>query len=167
MVPALHALEVTLRNNLFAASLKIVGEQGLQFREVQCWLDAEPSLLYQKEEENVEQAKELLRKGGRPLTPGRLISKLGFGFWVSLCRSPYEQGRVSGPALWPKLTQLGFHHEPIWDRNLDRAHARVIDTLSWMNNGVAKAVADLSRVDPIFAKGPEAFRTDVERLMIP
>jgi hypothetical protein len=31
MVPALHALEVTLRNNLFAASLKIVDEQALRF----------------------------------------------------------------------------------------------------------------------------------------
>jgi len=48
MVPALHALEVTLRNNIFAASLKIVDEQALRFGEVPCWLDAEPSLLYKK-----------------------------------------------------------------------------------------------------------------------
>jgi len=114
---------------------------------------------------------------------------------VSLCRSPYEQGRTSGPALWPRLAPQGFpfipkehrsrprilarldelrelrnrvfHHEPIWDRNLDRVHSRVIDTLSWMNQGVAKAVDELSRVETLFAKGPEAFREEVTRLMRP
>ena len=195
MVPALHALEVTLRNNLFAASLRVVNAEGLRYKEVSCWLDADPSLLYEKEQENVEQAKQLLRKGRKPLTPGRLIGKLSFGFWVSLCRTPYEQGRSSGPALWPKLTQLAFpflpkdhrsrskvfarldelrdlrnrvfHHEPIWDRNLDRAHSRALDTISWLNQGVANAVERLSRVEAVFASGYGGFRNAAEELVAP
>lgn len=79
-------------------------------------------------------------------SPGRLLSKLSLGFWVGLCRSPYEQGRPSGPALWPaaipiafpflprdhrnrpailqrldgirELRNRTFHHEAIGDRNL-------------------------------------------------
>lgn len=193
MLPVLHALEVTFRNNLFGASLRIVDDKGLRFREVKCWLDAAPSLLYEKEAESVEEAKQLLRKGRKPLTPGRLISKLSFGFWVSLCRSPYEQGRASGPALWPKLTQLGFpflpkehrsrskiltrfdefrdlrnrvfHHEPIWDRNLDRAYSRAVDTLSWLNQGVAQAVGEISTVEATVAKGPAGYRQEAEDLV--
>ncbi|MDT8342113.1 MAG: hypothetical protein RQ751_11430, partial [Longimicrobiales bacterium] len=55
MVPTLHALEITLRNNLYAGSLRIVDEASLTFREVTCWLDAEPTLLYEHEAANVEE----------------------------------------------------------------------------------------------------------------
>ncbi|HEX9887526.1 MAG TPA: hypothetical protein VGA70_13600 [Longimicrobiales bacterium] len=195
MVPALHALEVTFRNNLFAASRRIVSEEGLKYKDVPCWLDADPSFLYDIEAESVEQAKLMLRRGEKPLTPGRLISKLGLGFWVGLCRSPYEQGRESGPALWPPMTHLAFpflpkehrsrakilarldehrdlrnrvfHHEPIWDRNLHRAHSRILDTLSWMNQGVAKAVKELSNVESVVTRGPTGFRRHADMLISP
>lgn len=193
LVPALHALEVTLRNNFFTASRQVVNEEGLKFSEVRCWLDAKPSLLYEKEAVNVEQAKELIRRGGRPLTAGRLISRLSFGFWVALCRSPYEQGRPSGPGLWPALTLRAFpflpkehrsrtrifarldelrelrnrvfHHDPIWDRDMERAHSRIIDTISWMNHGVARAAAELSTVASVSTEGPESFRARAESLV--
>ncbi len=195
MVPVLHALEVTFRNNLFAASMRILRGRTLRFKEVRCWLDAEPSLLYDKVVESVDETKRLLRKGRKALTPGRLVSKLSFGFWVSLCRSPYEQGRPGGPALWPKMITLGFpflpkdhrnrpmildrfdelrdfrnrvfHHEPIWDRSLERIHSRAIETISWMNRGVAEAVAELSTFPAIVDRGQSGFRSEAERLVRP
>jgi hypothetical protein len=193
MVPVLHALEVTFRNHLFGASERILHGRKLRFKEVKCWLDTEPSLLYDREVDSVEEAKTLLRKGRKELTPGRLVSKLSFGFWVGLCRSPYEQGRPGGPALWPKLITTGFpflpkehrsrpmilarfdelrdfrnrvfHHEPIWDRNLERVHSRAIETISWMNQHVARAVEEISTLPSIVDRGQTGFRGDAERLV--
>lgn len=190
--PALHALEITVRNHLYATSLKIVKQEKLQFTQVPCWLDAMPSLLEPAEMRAVEDAKSLLH-GKASLTPGRLISKLGFGFWVSLCKRPYEQGRSSGPALWPAMAKQGFpfmkredrsratifhrldrlrelrnrvsHHEPIWDRPLLNLHAEIIETLSWINQGVATAIDTLSELPDVFDAGPSAFRAQARILI--
>jgi hypothetical protein len=195
MTPALHALEVTLRNNLYEASLKVMDQSLLSFRDIPTWLDSDPSLLYGKEARAVAEAKATLRRGGRPLTIGRLLSKLSLGFWVGLCRSPYEQGRPSGPALWPaaipiafpflprdhrnrpailqrldeirELRNRTFHHEAIWDRNLPRSHRRIVDTLGWMNQGLAGAVRHLSRLDATYEGGPQEFRGEAERIVRP
>lgn len=191
--PALHVLEITLRNHLFQASLKIVDESKLTFKSVNCWLDADPTLLELAEADSVEDAKKLLGRAKKPLTPGRLISKLGFGFWVSLCKRPYEQGRGGGPALWPGLATAGFpflpakdrtrvhvfhrldkirelrnrmsHHEPIWDRDLLKAHNEVLDTLSWMNLGLATALRLASPLEETVRQGATGFRPMAERLV--
>ena len=47
--PALHFLEVTLRNHIFDASRSVLDESRLRFDKVPCWLDASPSLLEAKE----------------------------------------------------------------------------------------------------------------------
>ena len=140
-------------------------------------------------------AKATLRRGGRPLTIGRLLSKLSLGFWVGLCRSPYEQGRPSGPALWPaaipiafpflprdhrnrpailqrldeirELRNRTFHPEAIWDRNLPRSHRRIVDVLGWMNQGLARAVRHLSRLDATYEGGLQGFRGEAERIVRP
>lgn len=195
MYPALHAVEVTFRNHIYATSCTIVDESALNFNDVPCWLDAEPSLLYVNEEQAVTEAKELLRKGGKRMTPGRLLSKLGFGFWCSLCRSPYEQGRKDGPGLWPGLITKGFpflprdqksrpkilhrfdeireirnrvsHHEPIWDCNIVRIHDRVVSAIGWMNQGVADAVRNVAMVESISEEGLDPYRVLAERLVKP
>jgi hypothetical protein len=93
--PTLHLLEVTFRNNLFVGSRQVVDESTLRFRQVPCWLDANPPLLLHNEAEKVAEAKKALKKARRTLTTGRLVSKLSFGFWVSLCRTPYEKSHLS------------------------------------------------------------------------
>jgi hypothetical protein len=127
------------------------------------------------------------------MTPGRLISKLGFGFWCSLCRSPYEQGRAAGPGLWPALLTQAFpflpkdqktrphirerfdeireirnrvsHHEPIWDRNIKRYYHRIVAALGWMNQGVAEAVHQVSRVEAVADRGVPGYRDMAGRLV--
>ena len=122
--PALHTLEVTVRNHLFKISRKIVDETTLSFDKVPCWLDARPSLLADRERQTVEQAKTTIGIRGSPMNEGRLVSVLGFGFWVSLCKRPYEQGRTAGPRLWPEpgdegipaSTQSQAHTQPDFPR---------------------------------------------------
>lgn len=181
MQPVLHVLEITFRNHIFDNSVKFIDESKLKFRVVDCWLDADPTLLEGNEVRSVDGAKETLLRRRKPLTPGRLIARLGFGFWVGLCKRPYEQGRTSGPALWPAMLNTGFpflpkakrtrsqiyhradrlrelrnrvsHHEPIWDRDMTAAHGEVLETIGWMNSGLASALEPLSPLPGVFAAG--------------
>lgn len=195
MQPALHFLEICLRNHIFDKSRTIVLEETLRFDRVSCWLDAMPSLLEHKEREAVEDAKAQLLSSKKTLTPGRLVSKLSFGFWLSLCKRPYEQGNASGPALWPALARKGFpfmskemrsrgkifehldhirvlrnrisHHEPIWDRDLKAAHTKIIEAIAWMNQNLADSVKAEARVESIIASGPTAYRALVSSHVTP
>ena len=191
--PALHTLEVTVRNHLFTVSRRIVDEAALSFDTVRCWLDAKPSLLADRERKAVEQAKVKLRSRKRPVTEGRLVSVLGFGFWVSLCKRPYEQGRADGPCLWPELATKGFphlartkrtrsqifraldplralrnrvsHHEPVWDRKLDRSHQDLLDVIAWINSDLAATLRVHSPLPAILDKGVAGFRDQAEGII--
>jgi len=57
------------------------------------------------------------------------------------------------------------HHEPIWDRDLESAHRRVLDTLGWINMGLANAIRGLSPFDEVLEKGPSGYRPIAERLV--
>lgn len=51
--PALHTLEITVRNRLFNISRRIVDETRLSFDKIPCWLDARPPLLADRERQAV------------------------------------------------------------------------------------------------------------------
>ena len=191
--PALHTLEVTVRNHLFTVARGIVDETTLTFNTIPCWLDAQPSLLAPRERETVEKAKEKLRIRKRGVTPGRLVSVLGFGFWVSLCKRPYEQGRAGGPGLWPKLATRGFphlaktqrtrsqifhaldplrdlrnrvsHHEPVWDRKVRRSHQDLLDVIAWINIDLAATLDAHSPLPAVLGKGAAGFRSQAEAII--
>ncbi len=191
--PALHTLEVTVRNHLFKISRKIVDETTLSFDKVPCWLDARPSLLADRERQTVEQAKTTIGIRGSPMNEGRLVSVLGFGFWVSLCKRPYEQGRTAGPRLWPELATRGFphlpkakrtrsqifhaldplrdlrnrvsHHEAVWDRKLNRSHQEILETIAWINRDLAATLKAHSPLPTVFGKGVAGFRAQAEAII--
>ncbi len=191
--PALHTLEITVRNRLFDISRRIVDETRLSFDKVPCWLDARPSLLADPERDAVEKAKETIAKRGRPMTEGRLVSVLGFGFWVSLCKRSYEQGRAGGPRLWPELAKRGFphppnakctrsqifhaldplrdlrnrvsHHEAVWDRKLGRSHQNILDTIGWINRDLATTLQDHSPLPAVLERGVAGFRAQAEAII--
>jgi len=100
--PSLHAFEVTLRNAIYNASLKLVNTSGLRMPDVPCWLDAEPTLLYSREKDDVDRAKSQLGPARAQRTPGHLIAKLSLGFWVQLTARVYSELRADGPRLWPR-----------------------------------------------------------------
>ena len=191
--PGLHTLEVTVRNHLFRISRRIVDETKLSFDKVPCWLDARPSLLADRERQTVEQAKATIEIWGSPMTEGRLVSVLGFGFWVSLCKRPYEQGRTGGPSLWPEMARRGFphlpkakrtrsqvfhaldrlrdlrnrvsHHEAVWDRNLNRSHQEIIETVAWINRDLAATLKAHSPLSAVLDKGVAGFRARADAII--
>ena len=55
------------------------------------------------------------------------------------------------------------HHEPVWDRDMPAAHAKVIEAIEWMNLGLAGALRSEAQVDAISAAGPKSFLTLVSR----
>ncbi|MDE2975757.1 MAG: hypothetical protein OXU64_13720 [Gemmatimonadota bacterium] len=191
--PALHILEVTVRNHLFKVSRRIVDETTLSFDRIPCWLDARPSLLAERERQAVEEAKATIEMRGSPMTEGRLVSALGFGFWVSLCKRPYEQGRTVGPRLWPGLARKGFphlpkpmrtrsqvfhaldplrdlrirvsHHQAVRDRRLARSHQDILDTIAWINRDLAATLEAHSPLPAILGKGVAGFRAQAEAII--
>lgn len=128
----------------------------------------------------------------KSMTPGHLVAKLNFGFWVNLFNASYEQGRVDGPALWPAgLKELhGFpssernradirrrfatvrdfrnrvvHHEPIWDQIPEADYAYVLETLRFLNPGMERAVASTCPFPAVMAAGEQAYLETAERLL--
>ena len=92
LVPALHLLEVTLRNAVYeAVKQHVSGCQGVDIAD--CWLDwseadtilkHDPHSRAQSQYERVQAAKRGIRSDGRPLDAGRLIAELNFGFWTGV-----------------------------------------------------------------------------------
>lgn len=187
--PAVHCLEVTFRNHLFRASERLLpSRSGTPLG----WLDASPSVLHTSEAERVSEAKRALH--GKTITVGRLIAELDFGFWVSLCRRPYEQGRTDGPRLWPAIFRYGFpglpkamrsravllerfdavrqfrnrmsHHEPIWNQNPLRQHSQIVEATRWMNPAVGNLLECRSRLPAVHASGLEPFLRDAREWLI-
>lgn len=192
LVPALHMAEITIRNAIFDAASKVANTRGRPFGEVPCWLDTRPSLLYTNERGAVEEAKNQLRERRKPMTPGHLVAKLSFGFWVNLLNSSYEQGRANGPALWPAALG-GFpgvprtektratlrrrfdlvrafrnrvaHHEPIWAQNPTADYEHLLETLRYLNPGVERALVAKCRFSTVWASGAHAYLESAEALI--
>lgn len=183
--PILHTLEVAFRNALFEIGNEATSVRSFHTRSIGSWLDATPSMLGPREERDVVEAVIRLGKNRRRHTPGHLVGQLGFGFWVRLCDSPYEQGNSHGPGLWPLATRrfpgcprgertrarirAAFsevrdfrnevaHHQPIWDKHVLDIHQRAIDLLSWMNPRLGAVIGHQSRVPALYNEGPGPWR---------
>ncbi|WP_280343164.1 Abi family protein [Nocardia neocaledoniensis] len=115
----------------------------------------------------IDKAKRRAGSGGRPATPGRVVSQLTFGFWRYLLASNYKT------TIWPRVSP-GFtgvprherkreeleaaaarvlalrnrvaHHEPIFDENSARHFADLVFIASYVDRD---AVHWLWRISPI------------------
>lgn len=192
----LHMLEVSLRNNIFRASQRYVNTRGRRLLVPDCWLTAEPSLLFRNEADRVGEALARVREKYRDRqehTAGRVIAKLGFGFWTSLFHAPYDHSRTDGPQLWPHLLPHVFpsiprrkrtrtdvsmhlnrirdfrnriaHHEPIWNRDILLMHDQILETISWMYPDLAKATRMISEVELTYHKSHIYYRQFAARLL--
>lgn len=106
--PMLHIFEVTLRNAVYHASVRLVDTGVLRLHDVPCWLDAGPPLLYEREAAEVQRAKAGLRSDPSGRTAGHLVARLPLGFWVQLMTRGYSDLRADGPRLWPRGLSLVF-----------------------------------------------------------
>jgi hypothetical protein len=191
--PVLHALEVAFRNEISRAAAKLTSGRSYRTSGIDSWLDADPSMLMERERRKVMDAKERLGSDPSSQTEGHLIAKLDFGFWVALCRDAYTDTRSEGPRLWPRALSLAFrrrppsvttraeilhrfdrirryrnrvaHHEPIWDREYLAEHDYVLDSLAWISPALADALRPISPAGPTFRGGPAAYRPHAETLL--
>jgi hypothetical protein len=156
LYPTLLHLEVAFRNRLHdaVASRYPIGP----WQDVDCWLGRVPPILAPSEFAQVQVATDRLRRTGKPITPGRVVAELTFGFWTNLLDVRYEQRQVLWPPLLEKafphlpavhrtrrvvakrfnmlrrLRNRVFHYEPIWHwRDLSNQHEMLLEAISWLS----------------------------------
>src|SRR5665213_1841492 len=177
--PLLHVVEITLRNQIYDAVAADKPVVGNAHKGVPCWLDADPAVLLPDDADAVSKAKQRFNNDQRgsgevakPLTPGRLVGELHFGFWTRLVHGDYANARTPKSVLWPRLIHVAFpnapatdargevhrrlqsikelrnrvfHHDPIWRRKLWDEYSSALELLGWMNLSVAEAINKLNR----------------------
>lgn len=124
LYPYLHTVEVVLRNRIFRAvdqDHPIDRDRPDLYNEFPCWLDATSAILTTDHQAEVAKAKRDVKKDLRRrfgdrrsrdrhlLTPGRLVAKLSFSFWVFLFDREYiGKGRGQPGVLWPRYSATVF-----------------------------------------------------------
>ncbi len=132
LYPSLNVLEITLRNGVHQAASRVHNSEF--------WFD-QPGVLTFQQPGQIRDARRRLTGRGRPLTAGRIIAELSFGFWTTLLSDPYHSSfwmprrarmlkdtfphmtnaiRIRGDIhrrydILRYLRNRVFHFEPIWD----------------------------------------------------
>lgn len=143
---SLQTLEVVLRNRIHSVLADSRGEQ---------WFDASMGLVVGPHQpEQVAKAIESIRKEGKVVTPGCVVSSLTFSFWTTMFNKDYEVlwqrvlHRIVGPGAPKGLRRKNFsgtltrvrilrnriaHHEPIIGWDLRGHHARMLEMIEWLS----------------------------------
>lgn len=153
--PLLHFVEITLRNALHR-------ELSVRFGRADWWSVAP---LNEHGQRLVKEAEEKVSAPRSPQKAEDLITKLTFGFWVSLVSQTYDR------ALWVPTLHRAFphyrgrrdalhaelrdvlrlrnrvmHHEPIYRCNLQADHDIICRLLSYMSPGMAAVMRQVDQV---------------------
>jgi len=142
LYPAVHLLEVCLRNALDGAIATFVGPE---------WYDDPRIIVDPRAREDIQTARKHIADGGHSTDRTRIIAALDLGFWAGLFNREYEQTPLPSRdriALWPGVLALigpclplglrnraamseflgrvriirnrAYHHEPLWRGCPDR-----------------------------------------------
>ena len=159
LYPVLQFAEIALRN---AAHRELTARCGTD-----AWYDSTLSRLTPWQQDKVAEAKDALRKNRKPLSPGRIVAELTFGFWTGFFNNPHARTGIGSylsknafphaPATeqyqsklckrWLEIRDLRnriFHHERIlhW-KDLDARHQAIHEVIAWMSpelHDLAKAL---------------------------
>lgn len=169
LTPALHAVEVALRNGIHGTLMNHYGTD--------MWFYL-PGVLEPGQLGQLANAlRELGRRKASP-TSGRIVAELNFGFWVTLLSSNYEQ-RLWQPQGFALLWQVfpnargqsiqniqrhynglrGLrnrvsHYEASWDRpNLANDCAHILTAIGWISSPLRQAVDGMNEFSVIFNHG--------------
>ncbi len=158
----LQIAEIALRNAL---------HQCLSVRfNSDAWYDVIPSLP-EWQQRQLSEARQKLLTEHKPVTPGRLVAELHFGFWTGFFNKSQAQTGLGHflaskafayapnaerdwkkqAARWKQIRDLRnrvFHHERIihW-RDLNTQHASILQTIAW----ISPELHDMARVLDRFA----------------
>lgn len=169
LYPALQFSEIALRN---AVHRELTARCGTD-----AWYDSSKARLTPWQQDKVKEAKSTLRRLHKPLTPGRIIAELSFGFWTGFFNKPHartgigaylsknafphapttEQVQSKLAQRWQSIRDLRnrvFHHERIlhW-RDLDQRHQAILGMIEWMSPELQQLNHSLDRFASIRKEG--------------
>jgi Abi-like protein len=176
LYPSLQNCEIALRNAIHHHLTDLVGRED--------WYDAPHFQLTTWAQEEVRKAKVKIQKQRKPITAGRVVSELQFGFWTSLFEAHYEQNTSFLPsgikAVFPylpkslhkrkdrkndlehirSLRNRVFHHERIvhW-KDLDAQHELILQVISWLSPELRQMTIAIERFQSIRNAGLTPFLT--------
>ncbi|PTN55209.1 Abi family protein [Stenotrophomonas panacihumi] len=146
----LQTLEVVLRNRIHSVLVEHCGPD---------WFEPAAGIVigsYQAEQ--VQGAIDALRKQGKEVTAGGVVSGLTFSFWTTMFHKDYEalwqqalhriahsdaprglkRKSFSGPLTQVRLLRNRIaHHEPVLGWDLRKHHARMFEMLVWLSPAAA------------------------------
>jgi hypothetical protein len=166
----LQLCEIALRNAIHRHGSALMSRPD--------WYDDPRFVLTPWAADEVTKAKSKISKTRKPITSGRVVAELQFGFWISLFEAHYEQRTPFLPgafkAVFPhlpkslhkrrdrkgdldKIRQLRnrvFHHERIvhWN-DLDAQHQLILDVISWVSPEARQMADALDRFTSIRRAG--------------
>lgn len=165
--PTLQNLEIALRNAFHVALSERYGEW---------WLDRHGVITDVFQRQKIAEAQLQLVKDKKPLTPGRVVAGLAFGFWTSCLGARYEdtlwrrgglsavfEGKPKRNAVNRQLTPIRLlrnriaHHEPILHLNLPQHRENALN----LTRACAPALAEWNEANCRF---DETYRPDLADL---
>jgi hypothetical protein len=172
--PALQSCEIALRNAIHHHLTQLMGRED--------WYETPSFGLTMWAQDEVRKVKTKIQKMNKPLTAGRVVSELQFGFWTSLFEAHYEQHTPFLPrgikAVFPHLPKSlhkrkdrkndleqirglrnrVFHHERIvhW-RDLDAQHQLILNVIGWISPELQRVTAAMDRFQSVRAAGLTPF----------
>lgn len=149
LYPALQFSEIALRSAVHRELTARCGREA--------WYDSPLARLTPWQQDKVAEAKDALSKRRKPLTPGRIVAELNFGFWTGFFNNSHARTGIGSylsknafphaPATeqyqskldkrWLEIRDLRnrvFHHERIlhW-KDLDARHQAILEIIAWMS----------------------------------
>jgi hypothetical protein len=142
----IQGMEVTLRNAMHNIIVASTGRAD--------WYDTIG--LNDSEIDAIYDAKKKIQEASDPITPGRVVAELSFGFWVRLTGWPYEKTlwvpylhkvfpiKLKRTAIHQRLLDLkslrnriAHHQRIIGKRDLLRDYDNLIETITWIQSDMA------------------------------
>ena len=169
LYPALQFAEIALRNAVHRELTARCGSDA--------WYDSPHARLTSWQQDKVTEAKDSLRSNRKPITPGRIVAELTFGFWTGFFNNAHarigigaflsrhafphapatEQYQAKHARRWQNIRDLRnrvFHHERIlhW-RDLEARQQADFQVIAWMSPELHNLANSLDRFAQIRQDG--------------
>lgn len=169
ITPALHAVEVALRNTIHETLSNHYTTDMWFYR---------PQVLEPGQLSQLANALSAISKRRAQPTSGRIVAELNFGFWVTLLSSNYErpiwqpnrfallrqafpnatgESRQSIQQHFNNIRTLRnrvSHYEAIWDLpNLAQDFAKILTAIQWISQDFHNAINTMSEFTNVYANG--------------
>ena len=176
LYPILAIFEVTLRNQIHNALTERYGTET--------WFDRK-GVLHERERDEIEQAKDALRRNDKPADANHIVAQMNLGFWCALLQDGYEdrfwapdggallkavfpyapEGSRSRNELWKicnsarVLRNRVAHYRPVFNQaDLAEVHADTVAVIAWMSRAMADLVTLTDRFDEVWEQGENQAR---------